>query len=34
MAAGDAWEPKTIEIPGIVVNKDNVDQFMADHPAN
>lgn len=33
IAAGDAWEPKTIEIPGVVVTKDNVDQFMADHPA-
>jgi len=31
--AGDSWEAKTIEIPGIVVTKDNVDQFMADHPA-
>jgi ribose transport system substrate-binding protein len=34
IAAGDAWEAKTIEIPGVVVTKDNVDQFMADHPAN
>jgi len=33
IAAGDSWEAKTIEIPGVVVTKDNVDQFMADHPA-
>lgn len=32
MKAGDSWEPKVIEIPGIVVTKDNVDQFLADHP--
>ena len=32
--AGDSWEPKTIEIPGVVVTGDNVDTFMADHPAN
>lgn len=32
--AGDSWEPKTIEIPGVVVTSDNVDEFMADHPAN
>lgn len=31
-AAGSAWTPKTIEIPGIVVTKDNVDKFLADHP--
>ena len=31
-AAGSAWPPKTIEIPGIVVTKDNVDKFLADHP--
>ena len=34
IAAGDSWDPKTVEIPGIVVTKDNVDKFMADHPAN
>ena len=25
-------EPKTIAIPGVVVTKDNVDKFLADHP--
>ena len=32
MAAGDSWTPKIIAIPGVVVNSDNVDQFMKDHP--
>lgn len=32
IAAGSSWQPKTIEIPGIVVTKDNVDKFLADHP--
>ncbi|MGE3831958.1 MAG: sugar ABC transporter substrate-binding protein, partial [Parvibaculaceae bacterium] len=31
-AAGASWQPKTIEIPGIVVTKENVDKFLADHP--
>lgn len=30
--AGDSWQPKTIEIQGIVVTKDNIDKFMAEHP--
>jgi ribose transport system substrate-binding protein len=30
--AGASWQPKDIQIPGIVVTKDNVDKFMADHP--
>jgi ABC-type sugar transport system substrate-binding protein len=33
IAAGDAWEPKVISIPGVVVSADNVDQFMKDHPS-
>jgi ABC-type sugar transport system substrate-binding protein len=32
IAAGDSWKPKVITIPGVVVNADNVDQFMKDHP--
>jgi ribose transport system substrate-binding protein len=32
MKAGESWQPKTIEIPGVVVTKDNVDKFMAEHP--
>jgi ribose transport system substrate-binding protein len=31
IAAGDAWTPKVIEIPGIVVSADNVDKFLAEH---
>lgn len=30
--AGDSWQPKDIQIPGVVVTKDNVDKFMAEHP--
>lgn len=30
--AGDAWEPKVIEIPGVVVTKDNVEKFLEEHP--
>jgi ribose transport system substrate-binding protein len=33
IAAGDSWKPKVITIPGVVVNADNVDQFMKDHPS-
>lgn len=32
MKAGKAWTPKVIEIPGIVVTKDNIDKFLTDHP--
>lgn len=31
IAAGDTWKPKVIEIPGIVVSAENVDQFLAEH---
>lgn len=30
--AGDSWEPKAIEVPAILVTKDNVEQFLKDHP--
>jgi ribose transport system substrate-binding protein len=33
IAAGDSWTPKVISIPGVVVSKDNIDQFMKEHPA-
>jgi ribose transport system substrate-binding protein len=33
IAAGKSWKAKTIEIPGVVVTKGNVDQFVASHPA-
>lgn len=32
-AAGGSWTPKVITIPGVVVSADNVDTFMAEHPA-
>ena len=31
-AAGASWTAKVIEIPGVVVTKDNVDAFIAEHP--
>ena len=30
--AGDAWEPKAVEVPAVLVTKDTVEQFIADHP--
>jgi ribose transport system substrate-binding protein len=30
--AGDAWQPKAVEVPAVVVTKDTVDQFLKDHP--
>ncbi len=32
MKAGASWQPKAVEVPAVVVTKDNVDKFMADHP--
>lgn len=32
IAAGDAWKPIEISIPGVVVTRENVEQFLADHP--
>jgi ribose transport system substrate-binding protein len=32
MAAGAGWEPKAVEVPAVVVTKDNVEQFIKDHP--
>ena len=32
MAAGDSWEPKAVEVPVIVVNKDTITDFLAAHP--
>ncbi|MFB2552057.1 sugar ABC transporter substrate-binding protein [Ensifer soli] len=31
-AATGTWTPKVIEIPGVVVTKENVDSFLAEHP--
>jgi len=30
--AGSSWKPKTYDVPGVVVTKDNIDSFLADHP--
>ena len=32
MQAGASWEPKAVEVPVIVVNNQNVEQFIIDHP--
>lgn len=30
--AGDSWEQQTIDVPGILVTADNVEEFLTDHP--
>jgi len=32
MTAGASWEPKTINVPGILVDSSTIDQFLKDHP--
>ena len=32
MAAGKTFAPKSVEVPVILVTKDNVEQFIKDHP--
>ena len=32
IAAGDAWEPKAVEVPVVVVNADSIDAFLEAHP--
>lgn len=32
MQAGSAWQPKAVEVPAVVVTKDTVDAFLAEHP--
>lgn len=32
IAAGDSWEPKAVEVPVKVVNKDTLEAFLAEHP--
>jgi len=31
--AGASWQPKAVEVPAILVTHDNIDKFIADHPA-
>lgn len=30
--AGDAWEPKTLELSGEIISSDNLDAFLEEHP--
>jgi len=30
--AGANWQPKAVEVPAVLVTKDNIDKFLADHP--
>jgi ribose transport system substrate-binding protein len=30
--AGSSWAPKAVEVPAVLVHKDNIEQFLADHP--
>ena len=30
--AGPSWQPKTVDVPGILVTADTVAQFVQDHP--
>jgi len=30
--AGDSWQPKTIDVPGVLVDSDTIDAFLAEHP--
>jgi ribose transport system substrate-binding protein len=30
--AGDAWEPKAVEVPAVLVTQDTVEAFLAEHP--
>lgn len=32
IAAGDAWEPKAVEVPVKVVNAETLEAFLAEHP--
>lgn len=32
IAAGTSWQPKTVDVPGILVDAQNVAQFVKDHP--
>ena len=31
--AGTSWTPKAVEVPAVLVTSDNIDKFLADHPA-
>jgi len=29
---GSSWEPKAVEVPAVLVSKDNIDTFLSEHP--
>ncbi|MGA2492551.1 MAG: sugar ABC transporter substrate-binding protein [Roseiarcus sp.] len=31
--AGSNWQPKAVEVPAVLVTKDTIEKFLADHPA-
>ena len=31
--AGPGWTPKAVEVPAVLVSSENIDKFLADHPA-
>jgi len=31
--AGASWTPKAVEVPAVLVTRDNIDKFLADHPS-
>jgi ribose transport system substrate-binding protein len=31
--AGAGWTPKAVEVPAVLVSSENIDKFLADHPA-
>ena len=31
-AAGESWEPKAVEVPAVLVNGENIEQFITEHP--
>lgn len=33
VAAGSAWKPKTVEVPGVLVTRKTIAGFLTDHPA-
>ena len=30
--AGASWKPKAVEVPAVLVTKDNIDAFLKEHP--
>lgn len=30
--AGSSWKPKTVDVPGVLVNSSTIDKFLTDHP--